>query len=46
MLDAATTEQLKQYLGMLREPIALVATLGADARSAETRQLLETIAGL
>lgn len=46
MLDAATTEQLKQYLAMLREPIELVATLGPDQRSAETRQLLETIAGL
>ena len=46
MLDAATTEQLKQYMGLLREPIELVATLGPDARSAETRQLLETIAGL
>ena len=46
MLDAATTEQLKQYLALLREPIALTATLGADSRSAETRQLLETIAGL
>ncbi|HET9630135.1 MAG TPA: thioredoxin family protein, partial [Novosphingobium sp.] len=46
MLDAATTEQLKQYLALLREPIELVASLGPDARSAETRQLLETIASL
>jgi len=46
VLDAATTEQLKQYLALLREPIALVATLGGDPRSAETRQLLEAIAGL
>ncbi|MFC3173205.1 alkyl hydroperoxide reductase subunit F [Novosphingobium bradum] len=46
MLDAATTEQLTQYLALLREPIALVATLGTDPRSAETRELLERIASL
>ncbi|MBC2661904.1 alkyl hydroperoxide reductase subunit F [Novosphingobium flavum] len=46
MLDAATTQQLTQYLGMLRRPIALVATLGDDAKSAETRNLLTQIAGL
>ena len=46
MLDAALKQQLSQYLGMLREPIELVASLGDDAKSAETRQLLETIAGL
>lgn len=46
MLDAATTEQLKQYLAMLREPIELVATVGEDPRSNETRKLLETIAAL
>jgi len=46
MLDAATTEQLKQYLAMLREPIELIASLGEDAKSAETRDLLNTIAGL
>jgi len=46
MLDASVTQQLSQYLAMLREPIELVASLGDDAKSAETRQLLETVAGL
>ena len=46
LLDAATTQPLKQFLAMLREPIELVATLGPDPRSAETRQLLEAIADL
>ena len=39
MLDANLTQQLKQYLGMLREPIELIATLGDDRKSAETRGL-------
>ena len=46
MLDANLTQQLKQYLANLREPIELVATLGDDAKSAETRELLEEIAAL
>src|SRR6187551_774505 len=46
MLDANLTQQLKQYLDMLREPIELVATLGDDRKSAETRELLEEIAAL
>ncbi|MES2494029.1 MAG: alkyl hydroperoxide reductase subunit F [Pseudomonadota bacterium] len=46
MLDASVTQQLTQYLAMLREPIELVATLGDDAKSAETRELLGTIASL
>ena len=46
MLDASLKQQLSQYLAMLREPIELVASLGADAKSAETRELLTTIAGL
>ena len=46
MLDANLTQQLKQYLTMLREPIELVATLGEDRKSAETRELLEEIAAL
>jgi len=46
MLDANLTQQLKQYLAMLREPVELVATLGDDAKSAETRALLEEIAAL
>ncbi|MCJ2180384.1 alkyl hydroperoxide reductase subunit F [Novosphingobium album (ex Hu et al. 2023)] len=46
MLDATLKQQLSQYLGMLREPIELVASLGDDAKSAQTRELLETITGL
>src|SRR6187431_862765 len=46
MLDAAMTDQLRQYLGMLREPIELVASLGDDAKSAQTRELIEEIAAL
>ena len=46
MLDANLKQQLQQYLGMLREPIELVASLGDDPKSAETRELLTTIAGL
>ncbi|MEW4449148.1 alkyl hydroperoxide reductase subunit F [Qipengyuania sp. JC766] len=46
MLDTAMTQQLKQYLANLREPIELVATLGDDAKSAQTRELLEEIAAL
>jgi len=46
MLDANMTQQLKQYLGNLREPIELVASLGDDEKSAQTRELLEEIAAL
>ena len=46
MLDANMTQQLKQYLGNLREPIELVASLGDDAKSAQTRELLEEIDAL
>jgi len=46
MLDAALTDQLSQYLEMLRHPIELIATLGDDAKSAETRELLTQIAAL
>src|SRR5690606_27325510 len=46
MLDATMTQQLKQYLGNLREPIELVASLGDDRRSDETRELLQEIAAL
>ena len=46
MLDANLKQQLSQYLAMLREPIELVASLGQDAKSAETRELLTTIADL
>jgi NADH-dependent peroxiredoxin subunit F len=46
MLDAGMKQQLTQYLAMLREPIELVASLGDDAKSAQTRALLEEIAAL
>ena len=46
MLDANLKEQLKQYLGMLREPIELVASVGDDKRSTDTKGLLETISSL
>ncbi len=46
MLDANMTQQLKQYLGNLREPVELVASLGDDAKSGQTRELLEEIAAL
>lgn len=46
MLDAALKDQLKQYLGNLREPIELVANLNASEASSKTRALLEEIAGL
>ncbi|GGC24116.1 alkyl hydroperoxide reductase subunit F [Novosphingobium marinum] len=46
MLDANMKQQLQKYLGNLREPIELVASLGEDQKSAETRELLEEIAGL
>ncbi|KUR71290.1 alkyl hydroperoxide reductase subunit F [Novosphingobium fuchskuhlense] len=46
LLDAATTAQLKAYLGNLRHPIELVASLGDDAKSVDTRSLVEEIAAL
>ena len=46
MLDAAMQTQLKSYLANLREPIELVASLGDDAKSAQTRELLTKIAAL
>ncbi len=46
MLDANLTQQLKTYLANLREPIELVASLGDDAKSAQTRELLNEIAAL
>ncbi|WP_374528655.1 alkyl hydroperoxide reductase subunit F [Novosphingobium sp.] len=44
MLDAATTAQLKTYLGNLRRPIELVASLDDSAKSAEMRELVSEIA--
>ena len=46
MLDATMTQQLKTYLANLREPVELVASLGDDDKSAQTRELLEEIAAL
>jgi len=46
MLDAALTAQLTQYLALLRAPITLTASLGEDAKSAQTRDLLTQIAAL
>ncbi|AWW75843.1 alkyl hydroperoxide reductase subunit F [Erythrobacter sp. KY5] len=46
MLDANMQTQLKQYLANLREPIELVASLGDDEKSAQTRELLSEIAEL
>ncbi|MCP5396309.1 MAG: alkyl hydroperoxide reductase subunit F [Sphingomonadaceae bacterium] len=46
MLDATMQAQLKQYLANLREPIELVASLGDDPKSAQTRELLEQITAL
>ena len=46
MLDAGMTQQLRTYLGNLREPIELVASLSDDAKSDQTRELLEEISGL
>jgi len=46
MLDATMTQQLQQYLQMLREPIELVASLDDSRKSADTRALLEEISAL
>ena len=46
MLDANLTQQLKTYLANLREPIELVASLGEDEKSRQTRELLEETAAL
>jgi alkyl hydroperoxide reductase subunit F len=46
MLDDTLKAQLQQYLGMLRQPITLIASLDDSATGAEMRSLLETIASL
>ncbi len=46
MLDAAMKSQLQTYLGMLRQPIRLIASLDGGASSSELRALLEDIASL
>ena len=44
MLDPATTAQLKTYLGNLRTPVELVATLDDSPKAAEMRSLVEDVA--
>ena len=46
MLDDSLKSQLQQYLGLLRQPIRLIASLDESATAAEMRELLQTIAGL
>jgi len=46
MLDDTLKSQLQTYLGMLRNPIRLIATLDDSETGVEMRTLLETIVGL
>ena len=46
MLDDTLKSQLQTYLGMLRSPIRLIATLDDSETGLEMRSLLETIVGL
>ena len=46
MLDDALKSQLQQYLGLLRQPIRLIASLDDSETGVEMRQLLETIVSL
>ncbi|MFN3493043.1 MAG: alkyl hydroperoxide reductase subunit F [Hydrogenophaga sp.] len=46
MLDATLKSQLQTYLGMLRQPIRLIASLDDSSTGREMRDLLETIEGL
>ncbi|WNO53053.1 alkyl hydroperoxide reductase subunit F [Stakelama saccharophila] len=46
MLDANMTQQLKTYLGNIKQPIELVAALGDDAKSRELEELLGEIEAL
>mgnify|MGYP000499946463 CR=1 FL=1 len=46
MLDDALQSQLQQYLGLLRQPIRLIASLDDSETGKDMRQLLETIVGL
>lgn len=46
MLDAKLTAQLQQYLGMLRVPVELAASLDDSPKSRDTRELLGEIAAL
>jgi alkyl hydroperoxide reductase subunit F len=46
MLDDSLKSQLQQYLGLLRQPIRLIASLDESTTATEMRDLLQTIAGL
>ena len=46
MLDDTLKAQLQQYLGMLRQPIRLVASLDDSETGKDMRELLGTIVGL
>ena len=46
MLDDTLKAQLQTYLGMLRQPIQLIASLDASETGVEMRSLLETIVSL
>lgn len=46
MLDDTLKAQLQTYLGMLRQPIRLIASLDGSERAAEMRELLQEIAAL
>ena len=46
MLDDTLKTQLQTYLGMLRQPIRLIASLDESEKAAEMRELLQDIAAL
>lgn len=46
MLDDSLKAQLQQYLGLLRQPIRLIASLDESDTSVEMKELLDTIASL
>ena len=46
MLDDSLKTQLQQYLGLLRQPIRLIASLDESETGADMKSLLETIVGL
>ncbi|MEQ1594367.1 MAG: alkyl hydroperoxide reductase subunit F [Casimicrobium sp.] len=46
MLDASLKSQLQTYLGMLRQPIRLIASLDESATATEMRGLLDDIVSL
>lgn len=46
MLDQETAAQLQQYMGMLRHPLTLTASLNDTPKSAELHDLLQQLAGM